>query len=107
MSVATFGAFVISRTRAYRCAHAGHLLRTDLLRAQAQSRCAIATKQHDGQITSDFPKSCQAPESKIFRFRSYPNQPHNSAHLAADEGRSRTSRTRGGMRWTLRVRQTC
>src|SRR5689334_97041 len=66
-----------------------------------------AANWHDGQITSDFQKSCQARESKIFRFRSHPNQSHNSARLTADEGRSRTSRTRGGMRWTRRVRQTC
>ena len=58
------------------------------------------------QIISDFPKSCQAQESKIFRFRSHANQSHNSACLTADEGRSRTSRTRGEMRWTLRARQT-
>jgi hypothetical protein len=40
-------------------------------------------------------------ESKIFYFRSHPNQPHNSARLAADEGRWPSSRTRGEMRWTL------
>jgi hypothetical protein len=45
------------------------------------------TNPHDGQITSDFPKSCQARESKIFRFRSHPNQSHNSVRLTADEGR--------------------
>jgi hypothetical protein len=28
-----------------------------------------ATKQPDGQITSAFPKSSQAPDEKIFRFR--------------------------------------
>src|SRR5207237_5197021 len=47
-------------------------------------------------------KSCQARESKIFCFRSHANQSHNSARLTADEGRSRTSRTRGEMRWTLK-----
>ena len=40
-----------------------------------------------GQITSDFPKSRQAQESKIFCFRSDPNQSHNFARLTADEGR--------------------
>jgi hypothetical protein len=30
----------------------------------------------DGQITSDFPKSCQAPKSKIFPFAPDPNQMH-------------------------------
>jgi hypothetical protein len=39
------------------------------------------------QITSDFPKSCQPRKSKIFRFRSHPNQSHNSVRLTANEGR--------------------
>ena len=39
------------------------------------------------QITSDFPKPRQAPESKIFRFRSHPNQSHNFAHPPRQEGR--------------------
>src|SRR5258707_4497212 len=30
----------------------------------------------DGQITSDFQKSCQAPKSKIFLFSPDPNQMH-------------------------------
>ena len=66
-----------------------------------------AARWPDRQITSDFPKSCQARESKIFRFRSQPNQSHNSARLTADEGRSRSSRTRGEMRWTQELRLTC
>jgi hypothetical protein len=33
-----------------------------------------ATNWRDGQITSDFPKSCQAQESKIFLFRRRANQ---------------------------------
>src|SRR4029453_17247487 len=82
-------------------------LRTDLLRTQAQSRCIAAANQHDGQITSDFQKSCQVRNQKIFCFRSHPNQPHNSACHTADEGRSRTSRTRGEMRWTRELRLTC
>ena len=57
------------------------VLRTDLLAAQAQIPCTSATNQHDGQITSDFPKSRQALRAKIFRFRIYPNQPHNSVRL--------------------------
>jgi hypothetical protein len=61
----------------------------------------------DGQITSDFPKSCQPRESKIFRFRSRPNHPHNSACLTADEGRWPSSRTCGEMRWTRELRLTC
>jgi hypothetical protein len=41
----------------------------------------------DGQITSDFQKSCQAPESKIFRFRDRANHWIESARLARQEGR--------------------
>ena len=59
------------------------------------------------QITSDFPKSCQARESKIFCFRSDPNHLHNFARLTADEGRWPSSRTRGEMRWTRKLRLTC
>jgi hypothetical protein len=32
--------------------------------------------QHDGQITSDFQKPCQAPFAKIFPFSANPNQMH-------------------------------
>jgi hypothetical protein len=32
-----------------------------------------AANQPDGQITSDYQKSCQAPKSKIFLFSSNPN----------------------------------
>src|SRR5437899_8033138 len=66
-----------------------------------------ATNWHDGQITSDFQKSCQARDLKIFRFRSHANQSHNSACLTADEGRWPSSRTRGEMRWTRELRLTC
>ena len=64
-------------------------------------------KLDDRQITSDFQKSCQAPESKIFCFRSHANHRHNSACLTADEGRWPSSRTRGEMRWTRELRLTC
>src|ERR1044071_5784397 len=52
------------------------------------------------QITSDFRKSCQARESKIFRLTCRPNHLHNSARLTADEGRWPSSRTCGELRWT-------
>ena len=52
-------------------------------------------------------KTCRAPRVKIFRFRSHPNQPHNSARLTADEGRWPSSRTCGEMRWTREPRLTC
>jgi len=56
---------------------------------------------------ANHPEAGPALRAKIFCFRICANQSHNSACLTADEGRSRTSRTRGEMRWTLRARQTC
>jgi len=41
----------------------------------------ICDKLTRPQITSDFQKLRQALRAKIFRFRIYPNQPHNSARL--------------------------
>src|SRR5947207_3477695 len=52
-------------------------------------------------------KTCPALGAKIFRFRSHPNQLHNSARLTADEGRWPSSRTCGEMRWTRRPQSTC
>src|SRR5438034_10293298 len=72
-----------------------------------KSQRVTATKQHDGQITSDFPKSRQGREAKIFRLTSRPNHRHNSARLTADEGRSRSSRTCSEMRWTRELQLTC
>src|SRR5258705_7424687 len=57
---------------------------------------ATATKQHDGQISQN-----------IFRLTRWPNQPHNSACLTADEGRWPSSRTCGEMRWKRELRLTC
>ena len=69
-----------------------------------------ATNWHDGQITSDFPKSCQARESKIFRFRFHPNQPHNSARLTQMRGvghrHERAVRCDGRRRCARRTRLT-
>jgi hypothetical protein len=59
----------------------------------------------DGQITSDFPKPCQAPFAKIFLFALDPNQFTDSPCPVPQRG-VRTSRTRGGMRWTLAARET-
>ena len=54
----------------------------------SQGRCRLieCDKLGSGQITSDFPKSCQARESKIFCFRSHANQSHNSARLTRLRG---------------------
>ena len=49
----------------------------------------------DGQITSDFQKSCQAPKSKIFLFSSNPNQMHIPRHPVPPEGRSRVVTSAG------------
>ena len=48
-----------------------------------------------------FKTSCPASVAKIFCFTSHPNQRHESPRPAPSEGRSRSSRTWGGMRWTL------
>ena len=52
-------------------------------------------KLPDGQITSDFPKSCQAPFAKIFRFAPDPNQFTDSHRLVPTRGALRTSRNAG------------
>ncbi len=46
------------------------------------------------------PKTCPAPLRKIFRLTLRANQFFNSARLIRMRGGSRSSRTRGGMRWT-------
>ncbi|MEH2552378.1 hypothetical protein V1283_009023 [Bradyrhizobium sp. AZCC 2262] len=86
MSVATSGAFVISPTPAYRCAHAGYLLRTDLLSRASTIAMRNRDKSTRRQITSDFQKSRQAQESKIFRFTCRANQRHVSARLTRWRG---------------------
>src|SRR5215213_2944981 len=107
-SIGVWSCCIPGRARRNGCTHTGYLLRTDLLGAQAQLRAAARGKlARHGQITSDFPKSCQARESKIFCFRSHANHRHNSACLTADEGRWPSSRTRGEMRWTRELRLTC
>jgi hypothetical protein len=40
---------------------------------QIKSGHSAAANQHDGQITSDFQKWCQAPKLKIFCFAPDPN----------------------------------
>src|SRR5258708_32986176 len=69
-------------------------------------RVNIAASPPDGQISSDCPKWCQVQKSKIFRFVRDPNQSFNAARLPRQEGRSRSSRSCGGMRWTRRLRLT-
>jgi len=57
----------------------------------------------DGQITSVYRKWCQALETKIFRLTRRANHFYNFARLTR-QGALRTSRTRGGMRWTRQRR---
>jgi len=51
--------------------------------------------QPDGQITSDFPKWCQAPFAKIFRFAATPNQIYNCRRPVPEEGRFANVTKRG------------
>jgi hypothetical protein len=48
-------------------------LRADLPPWQIKFLHSAAANQPDGQITSDFQNSCQAPEPKIFLFSPEPN----------------------------------
>ena len=60
-------------------------------------------KRPDGQVTSDYQKSCQAPRAKIYRLTRRANHSYRFARPAR-QGALRTSRTRGGMRWTRQRR---
>ena len=81
-----------------------YALPTDLLLRTSTTSCGGLRQTG---TTGKSVKTCLALCAKIFRFRSHPNQSHNSACLTADEGRSRSSRTRGEMRWTRwRARRT-
>jgi hypothetical protein len=57
----------------------------------------------NGCPTGKSPKACPAPSAKIFLFFRNKNHAIYRAVLSRSEGRSRSSRTRGGMRWTPRV----
>jgi hypothetical protein len=71
------------------------LLLADLPPWQIESGHLAAANQRDGQITSDYPKSCQAPKSKIFLFSSDPNQFTDSRRPVPTRGALRTSRNAG------------
>lgn len=72
----------------------------------------LDTQLRQNNTTGKSVKTCPAPRAKIFRLTCRANHRHNSARLTADEGRSRSSRTCGEMRWTRnaqrrrRVRRT-
>src|SRR5712671_746306 len=63
-----------------------------------QIKCGhwAAANQPDGQIISDFPKSCQAPKSKIFPFAPDPNQFTDSHRLVPTRGADRASSRNAG-----------
>ena len=66
-------------------------------------------RQPDGQISSDFRNPCQAEnfcKSKIFLLSSDPNQCASVAIPSYSEGRRPSSRTLGGLRWTLVYAET-
>ena len=61
-----------------------------------------ATKQPDGQIS----KSLSSPSEKNIPLNPSGKSALRPARLTRQEGRSRSSRTRGGMRWTRWLRLT-
>jgi hypothetical protein len=71
-----------------------------------RSGLRFTSKVPDGQITSDFQKSCQAPFAKIFLFSFEANQFTDSYCPVPIEGRCATSSTWSGMRWTRTARET-
>jgi hypothetical protein len=68
---------------------------TEKRREQADGAHQIAAFLPDGQITSDFQKSCQALFAKIFLFSLGPNQFTDSHCPAPPEGRSRVVTSAG------------
>src|SRR5687768_11822356 len=63
-----------------------------------------ANRREAGQISSGLQKSCQAEnfcKSKIFLLSADPNQCASIAIPSYSEGRRPSSRTLGGLRWTL------
>jgi hypothetical protein len=64
-----------------------HPALADLRHGKSNPGSWAAANQPDGQITSDFQKSCQAPKSKIFLFSPPPNQLHIQTVSFPLEGR--------------------
>ena len=73
---------------------------------KSRTKAIPATKQPDGQINSDYQKSCQSLESKINPLPRRANQIYNSRHPVPQEGRRPSSQTRDRERWTRRLRKT-
>src|SRR5882757_9954473 len=75
-----------------------HVARRIACRCSINGRIVLrfpATNRPDGQITSDFQKSCQAQELKIFRFRRRANHLYKLAPSRPTEGRIRIVRDAG------------
>src|ERR1700760_4569366 len=66
----------------------------------------LATRPRQNNPTGKSPKPCPALSRKIFRLTSRPN--HRLIWFVSpdERGGSRSSRTRGGMRWTRKLRLT-
>ena len=89
------------------CSCATRFAVTCVALAQAQSRGLPATNQPDGQITADFPKLESSHGIKNIPLHTPGKSPLQARPVSPDErGGSRSSRTRGGMRWTRVRRKT-
>ena len=81
-----------------------YALRTDLPCEQAQSRCATATNQHDGKSLLIF-RNRVKPETQKYSAFVFTQISRTTPPVSRQmRGASRSSRTRGEMRWTLRAR---
>ena len=90
-----------------RCRGVPRRSRSASLHAQAQSCTRAATKHPDGQITADFPKLESSQGIKNIPLHMSGKSPLQARPVSPDErGGSRSSRTRGGMRWTSGLRTT-
>jgi hypothetical protein len=74
---------------------------------QRKAEAVHSSIRPDGQISSRLCRiESPALRAKIFRFRRRANHRYDSARLTRKRGGSRSSRTRGGMRWTRGLRKT-
>ena len=106
-SVARMSEAISGIARKRVCSCATRFAVTCVALAQAQSRGLPATNQPDGQITADFPKLKSSQGIKNKSLNTSGKSPLQARPVSPDErGGSRSSRTRGGMRWTRVRRKT-
>ena len=106
-SVARMSEAISGIARKRVCSCATRFAVTCVALAQAQSRGLPATNQPDGQITADFPKLESSHGIKNIPLHTPGKSPLQARPVSPDErGGSRSSRTRGGMRWTRVRRKT-